>query len=176
MCSMQADEKELIAQSIAHDADAYGRLVDRYKNAIYRHCFALLRDEDSAEDIAQETFITAYYKLNSFDQSRKFSTWLFKIATNKCLNNLKRAKKSTMLSEQMIESIVSPHASPEEQADAAQTHRAVAKLRPEYRVAIELFYFSGHSIEEIAEMTGKPQGTIKGWMSRAKHQLRKELS
>ncbi len=63
MCSMQASEQELIAQSLSQDADAYGQLVDRYKRAIYRHCYALLRDEDAAEDVAQETFITAYYKL-----------------------------------------------------------------------------------------------------------------
>ena len=78
---MQTDEHELIAQSLAKDADAYGQLVDRYKNAIYRHCFALLRDEDAAEDIAQEAFIAGYYKLKMFDSKKRFSTWLFKIAT-----------------------------------------------------------------------------------------------
>ena len=62
---MQTDELELITRSLAKDADAYGQLVDRYKNAVYRHYFAIMRDEDEAEDVAQESFISAYYKLQS---------------------------------------------------------------------------------------------------------------
>jgi len=82
----QQDESELIAQSLSGDAVCYGELVDRYKNAIYHHCFAILRSEDAAEDMAQETFITAYYKLKTYKKDYKFSTWLFKISTNKCLD------------------------------------------------------------------------------------------
>src|SRR5689334_10694690 len=87
------DEQELITQSLAENHEAYAELVDRYKNALYRHCFAIVRNEDVAEDLAQETFITAYYKLRLYKLEYKFSTWLFKIATNKALNWLKKASK-----------------------------------------------------------------------------------
>lgn len=86
-------ETELIAQSLDDNHDAYGILVDRYKNAIYHHCFAIVHDEDLAEDISQETFITAFYKLERYKPEYKFSTWLFKIATNKALNVLKKRRK-----------------------------------------------------------------------------------
>lgn len=86
---MQADEAELVARSLRHDTAAYAELVERYKNAILHHCFAITHDESLAEDVAQETFITAYYKLHTFDTSRRLSTWLFKIATNKALRAIK---------------------------------------------------------------------------------------
>ena len=173
---MQTTEKDLIDQSLALDTDAYGQLVDRYKVSIYHHCFAILRDEDAAEDVAQETFIAAYYKLNTFDDSRKFSTWLFKIATNKCLNELKKAKRTIGIDEEMIQTIVSPHKTAEELSADSEVHVAVARLKPEYRAIVEMHYFQAMNYEEIAEIMGRPVGSIKGWMSRAKRELRKELA
>lgn len=172
---MQTDELELIAQSLRHDADAYGQLVERYKNALYRHCFALVRDEATAEDIAQETFITAYYKLTQFDTSRRFSTWLFKIATNKALTHLKRTKVTLPLDTELVSSVVSASESLERQAEFAELHTAVAQLQPKYRAVISLYYWQGLPYEEIALALDVPVGTVKGWMNRAKSQLRKEL-
>jgi len=90
---MQNDETELIAQSLCGKSDAYAQLTDRYKNAIYHHCFAMLRDPDAAEDMTQETFISAYYSLKQYKQRYRFSTWLFRISTNKCLNYLKKHRR-----------------------------------------------------------------------------------
>jgi DNA-directed RNA polymerase specialized sigma24 family protein len=87
------DEHALVEQSLNGDHRAYGELVDRYKNALYHHCFAIVRDEDVAEDLAQETFITAYYKLHLYKPQYRLSTWLFKIATNKALTWLKKASR-----------------------------------------------------------------------------------
>lgn len=172
---MQTDEKELIALAKAHNGDAYGQLVDRYKNALYRHCFALLKDEDAAEDIAQDTFIAAYYKLDSFDDSRRFSTWLFKIATNKGLNYLRASKKTSLISDGQLERIVAPHHSPHQEAEDNELHNAVAKLDPKYQAVVAMYYFEGMDYETISDILGKPLGSVKGWMNRAKKQLRKEL-
>ena len=88
---MDIEESELINRSLSGDIETYGVLIDRYKHALYRHCFSLVRSEDLAEDIAQETFIASYYALKKFDpQKGKLSTWLFKIATNKALTVLKK--------------------------------------------------------------------------------------
>lgn len=77
-----SSETALLSKSLDGDPDAYGQLVDRYKNAVYHHCFAIVRNEDVAEDIAQETFISAYYALTTFDAKKgRLSTWLFTIAT-----------------------------------------------------------------------------------------------
>lgn len=174
--SMQTSEPELIARSLDKDPAAYGELVERYKRAIYRHCYALLRDEDMAEDVAQETFITAYYKLASYDQSRKFSTWLFKISTNKALDLLKKGKHSAVNEKAILNALATSSYNADVMARDQEVHAAVEKLRPEYRAVVSLYYFEGKSYEEIAEILAKPVGSIKAWMNRAKTELRKELT
>lgn len=83
------NEPQLIARSIGGDTVAYGELVDRYKNAVYHHCFAITRDEDVAEDMAQETFISAYYNLKRYKSDYRLATWLFKISTSNPIPGLK---------------------------------------------------------------------------------------
>ena len=172
---MQVDESELIAQVITGDADAYGQLVDRYKNAVYYHCYAIVRDEDVAEDVAQETFIAAYYKINSFDRSKKLSTWLFKIATNKALNIIRSRKHFTTEGDDILKGVVSAQRTPEELARDNDIHQAVDNLIPKQRAVVSLYYWQGLSYEEVAEVLSVPVGSVKGWMSRAKAALRKEL-
>ena len=170
------DEKALIERSLVGDHQAYGVLVDRYKNAVYHHCFAMVRSEAVAEDLAQETFITAYYKLKLYDPQYRFSTWVFKIATNKALNWLKRAAREVAADDELIASIASSHGSPVRAAEDSELHSAVRHLQPNYRAVISLYYWQGLSYQEIAAILSVPVGSVKGWMSRAKLQLKEELS
>lgn len=172
---MQTEERQLIERSLKKDARAYGELVERYKKAIYYHCFSVVHDEATAEDIAQETFIAAYYKLNTFDISRKFSTWLFKIATNKALDHLKSIKRVQPLSDDDAAKLVSSFITPDTSAEHEELHRVVANLEPKYRTVVSLYYWQGLSYAEIAEIMGKPEGSVKVWMLRAKEEIRKEL-
>lgn len=176
MYSMQDNEQELIARSLQHDADAYGELVKRYQRTIYRHCFVLLRDEDEAEDVAQETFITAYYKLATFDQSKKLSTWLFKIATNKCLDALRSRKRVVSDDTAIATARATSSYDPDLSSHQNEVREAVNRLRPEYCAVISMYYFDGKSYDEIGDILGKPVGSVKGWMNRAKRELRKELA
>lgn len=171
-----SDEAELIAHSLNGDTIAYGKLVDRYKNAIYHHCFAIVRNEDVAEDIAQETFIAAYYKLRLYNSRYRLSTWLFKIATNKALNWLKKASREIADADDLIASIASSHPGPAKMAVYGELHTAVNHLQANYRAVISLYYWQGLSYEEIATVLSAPIGSVRGWMYRAKEQLRKELS
>ena len=173
---MEISEEKLINQSLEENAQAFGELVERYKDAIYYHCFSLVKDEDAAEDIAQETFISAYYKLASYDRSRKFSTWLFKIATNKGLNYLKKNKRLIPMDDEYKDRIVSSHPTPHMQAERTEIHQIVDSLKPEYQAVISMYYWQGLDYVSIAEVMQVPEGTVKGWMSRAKESLRKELS
>lgn len=170
------DEAELIAQSLDGDHEAYSTLIDRYKNALYHHCFAITRDEDVAEDITQDTFITAYYKLGRYNPQYKLSTWLFKIATNKALNHLKKHRHETHASEELIAMVISSQPGPLEQAKDHELHQAVQNLPPNYRAAISLYYWQGLQYADIAKALGVPEGSVKGWIHRAKSRLRKELS
>ena len=165
----------MIAKSLNADADAYGELVDRYKQAIYRHCFSIVRDEDAAEDMAQETFIAGYYKLSSYKSEYRFSTWLFKIASNKSLNYLKSRRKFVDADDELFDHIVSDHRNTSSQAEDAELHAVIKRLRPEYQTVITMYYFDGIDYQDIAERMGVPIGTVRGWLSRAKNELRKEL-
>lgn len=173
---MLADESELIARTLSGDQAAYGDIIDRYKHAMYRGAYRIVRDEDIAEDIAQESFIKAYAKLASYDTSKKFSTWLFKIVTNTALDYLRRSKSTAPLSEDLTARIVSVEPSPQTRAEYAELHEAVARLRPRYRAVISLHYWQGLKIDEVAYIMNKPQGTVKGWLHRAKRELEKELN
>lgn len=171
-----ADEQELIARSLSGDTQAYAGLVDRYKNAVYYHSFAIVRREDVAEDITQETFITAFYKLRLYKSQYRLSTWLFKIATNKSLTWLNAASREIVADDVLLASIASNQPSPAAQAEYNELHAAVDTLRPNYRAVISLYYWQGLSYQEIAIVLAVPVGSVRSWMNRAKQTLRKELS
>ncbi len=173
---MDIEESELINRSLSGDIETYCVLIDRYKHALYRHCFSLVRSEDLAEDIAQETFIASYYALKKFDpQKGKLSTWLFKIATNKALTALKKEAALIVADDDLISSIVSQQPEPPEQMLHHELHAAVKRLRPKYRAIVSLYYWQGLSYKDIAAILDSPEGSIKVWMKRAKQELRKEI-
>lgn len=173
---MHDDETALIDRSLLGDHDAYEQLVNRYKNALYHHCFAIVRDEDAAEDIAQQAFITAYYKLKLYKPEYRFSTWLFKVATNKALTYLKQRGRFLVADDELIASIAATGNDPRVSAEYTELRLAVDNLDPKYRAAISLYYWQGLSYQEIADVMGWRLGSVKVWMMRAKAQLRKELS
>lgn len=169
------NEARLIAKSLGGNHEAYGQLVDAYKHALYRHCFTILRDEDAAEDITQDTFIAAYYKLASYNEAYAFGTWLFKIGTNKSLDWLRRNPKVTDIDDDW-NAIPSDLASPSAEAEYAEVREKVGRLQPNYQAVISLYYWHGHTYKDIAEIMEVPEGTVKGWLNRAKDILRKELA
>lgn len=178
MYSMQnIDEPALIAQSLGGDTGAYGQLVDCYKNAVYRHSFAIVRDEDVAEDIAQDTFIAAFYALKRFNPNKgRLSTWLFKIATNKALNWLKKTAREVFADDKTIARIAANNPEPSVVMLRTELHSAVERLQPKYRAVVSLYYWQGLSYTEIANIMSAPEGSVKVWMLRAKQVLRKELA
>lgn len=171
---MDIDEPRLIANILSGDKDDYRHLVDRYKNDVYRHCFYILRDEDTAEDMAQEAFIKAYKYLPRYDATKaSFKTWLFTISTRECLSNLRRSKHLPLENEEVA---ISTHTPVDQQAKELEVYEAVRRLRPKYRTVIVLHYWQGYSYEKIAETMNVPIGTIRGWIFRAKKELKEALS
>lgn len=170
------EDTALITESQQGNATSFGVLVDRYKDALYRHCFAIVRDEDAAEDIAQESFITAYYHLRSFNPRYRFSTWLFKIGTNKCLNYLRAQSRLVQDSDTALAAIASNSQTPHGATLDDELHQAVDNLPPRYRAAISLHYWQGLSYADTALVMGAPVNSVRVWLKRAKEQLRKELA
>jgi RNA polymerase sigma factor (sigma-70 family) len=176
----------LVDQAIAGDQKAYAELLDRYKDAIYFMLLKMVNNKSDAEDLTIEAFGKAFKNIQQYTPNYAFSTWLFKIATNNCIDFI-RKKKANLISidhtnEDQEGPITSPTANlqssnldPEEQLIKEQNIRliqeVVGKLKPRYRKLIELRYFKEYSYEEIAEELGLPIGTVKAQLFRARELL-----
>lgn len=171
-----SNDAELITKAINGQDEAYTQLVDRYKAAVYYHCFAIVRDEDVAEDIAQDTFIAAYYALSKYNPKYRLATWLFKIGTNKCLNHIKKHRKEVEVDEKLFATVQSSQPEPHRLAEHQELYIAVAALPPKHRAAISLYYWQGLDYRETALAMNAPVNSVRVWLRRAKHELRKELS
>ena len=170
---MESTETELIAHILDGDHDAYRVLVNRHKDGLYRHCFYITHDEDVAEDIAQDTLIRAYAHLKKYDAERaNFKTWLFVIATRLCLSELRRQKPLPLLEEDYV---LSTYATPEQIAENRELYEAVLRLKPRYRTVVTLHYWHDYSYQQIADAMNAPIGSVRGWLSRAKQQLKEAL-
>jgi RNA polymerase sigma-70 factor (ECF subfamily) len=172
---MKQDEAELIIQVLNGNHDHYGVLIDRYKDGLYRHCFRFVRDEDTAEDLAQEAFIQAFLQLKKYDQQHRFSTWLYKIATNIALQYVRR-RQPLRLEDAAINAILSTLPATDQLAKDNELHAAVDKLSPKYKQAVTLHYLQGKNYQYIAKKMSTTTGTVKSWIYRAKQQLKEMLS
>src|SRR5256885_6062109 len=135
------DEKEIIKEVLAGHTEKYGLLLERYQPGLVRHCYAMIYDYESANDITQEACIKAYLRLKKYNDSYRFSTWLYKIATNLCLDFLRKRRHISL---DDIPELISNHLSPQEEAikneSTIKLHRAMKRLPLKYQTVISLYY------------------------------------
>jgi RNA polymerase sigma-70 factor (ECF subfamily) len=170
---------------------AYRELLTRYERPVFSLVFRMVRDRETAEDLAQETFIKVLNNLDRYSPEFKFSSWLFKIANNLTIDHLRRRRVDTISIEGAPDAVtaesakatsiavVSGSESPLEELESRELgtaiERAIGKLRPEYRACIMLRHVEDKSYEEIAEIVKLPLGTVKTYIHRARHELRTAL-
>ena len=178
------DEMALISASLAGDLDSFNTLVLAYQNLVYNVAFRILGERFSAEDAAQQTFISAFRKLSSF-RGGSFRSWLLRIVTNVCYDELRRLKRhptsSLEFQDEMGEEIeslkwmVDPGELPQEKlerADLARTlQAAIDKLPLEFRLVVVLVDIQGMDYAETAEILSLPLGTVKSRLARARARL-----
>lgn len=174
-----ADELRLIDSAVRGDHEAFGRIVDTYKTAVYNLAYRMLRNGSDAEDAAQEIFLRAYTKLATYDRERKFSTWLLSIASNYCIDVLRRRRAVMVDLEEVAFGLPSDAPGPERSA-LYQEHReavarAINKLPETYRMVTVLRYYHDCSYEEIERITGLSEATVKTRLFRARRQLEELL-
>ncbi|WP_413304590.1 RNA polymerase sigma factor SigW [Bacillus sp. 1P10SD] len=184
---MEAIIKKRIKQVIRGDQDAFGEIVEIYKNSVYQLCFRMLGNRHEAEDVAQEAFIRAYVNIKSFNQDLKFSTWLFRIATNLCIDRMRKKKPDYYLDAEvagtegltMYAQVPSNTPLPENEVESLELHETVQqeilKLPEKYRSAIVLKYIEELSLNEISEILDLPLGTVKTRIHRGREALRQQL-
>lgn len=181
------EEKQLIQQAAAGDAAAFEALVLRYQTQVYSLAYRMVGNEADAQDLAQEAFVRAWRALDSFQFSSQFSTWLYRLTSNICIDFLRSQKKRKHISltvlqddEQQQWDMPDHRPLPEEQMIVAQEREALAKaiaaLDPEYRQVLILRIVNDCSYQQISQIMGIREGTVKSRLSRAREQLRKKLA
>jgi RNA polymerase sigma-70 factor (ECF subfamily) len=171
--------------------DAFRELIRRYERPVFSLVFRMVRDRELAEDLSQDTFIKVLNHIDRYRPEFKLSSWLFKIANNVAIDHLRRRQLDTIsmdgsphaASADAIEStsfdVAVPQESALEEMEAKELgtaiEQAIARLRPEYRSCIMLRHVEGRSYEEIAATLDLPLGTVKTYIHRARHELRKAL-
>jgi RNA polymerase sigma factor (sigma-70 family) len=166
------------------DQKAYAELMERYRDSVYFMLLKMVNNKDDAEDLTIEAFGKAFKRLNQYTPTYAFSTWLFKIASNNCIDFIRRKKMVVFSIDKKFENdeggelsmdIKADSLNPEEHMVKKQKvkhmHDIVDKLKPRYRVLVELRYFEELSYEEIAEKLDLPLGTVKAQLFRAREFL-----
>lgn len=175
------EDSMLIAKYIDTQNQLYfGELYERYADKVYSKCYTMLKDDGLAGDAAQEIFTKIFLKLSTFNGQAKFSTWVFSITYNYCIDLIRRNKKfKGTLSTDDDEKNLQIAAPQQEMSDAEfleldlkRLYRAMEDISPEERALLILKYKDNLSIKDLAEMTQKNESTIKMRLKRAKEKVR----
>ena len=178
------DDGQLVARSLRQDHDAFGQLIDRHAPAIVNLAYRMVGNRTDAEDLAQETFLAAFKALSTFRSDAKFSTWLYRIASNKCMDWL-RAKRpggggQDVDADEWLDHYHVEQRTPERLLAQSQValalDEAIQRLPPLYREAFILKHVEGLSYEEMQEIVGVNGDTLKMRVYKGRLQLSRELA
>ena len=173
------DEANWIEAAQQGDHGAFARLVDAYKGPVCNIAYRMLGSAVEAEDAAQEVFLRAYLKLATYDRDRKFSTWLFSIASNYCIDVLRRRRAHIVTLDDVEFAVESDLPGPEQQAVEGEQRdtvaRAIGALPPAYRLPAILRYYHDLPYEEIERITGLSESTVKTRLFRARRMIKETL-
>ena len=174
-------DRDLALRARRGDAEAFGELVRRYQTSVFNVCYRLLGERREAEDLAQEAFIRAYERLDTFDADLPFGPWMRRVAANLCLNWMERARSapiSVPLDDERDPEEVgegNPVSAREHAEHAEAVRAALLSLPPRYRTVIELRHFHEMSYDQIAAALRIPLSDVKSYLFRARKLLAGEL-
>lgn len=166
------------------DQQAYASLMGRYRDSIYFMLLKMVNNKDDAEDLTIEAFGKAFKRLDQYTPNYAFSTWLFKIASNNCIDFIRKRKKNTFsidktfnndegdeVSLELKSDVLDPEEKVMQKQKIKMMRDVVETLKPRYRTLVELRYFEEKSYEEISEELELPLGTVKAQLYRAREFL-----
>ena len=182
------DDFKLVQSAIDGNEKAYTTLLSRYRNSVFHAMYKMVNNRDDADDLTLEAFGKAFRKLPTYAPNYAFSTWLFKIAINNCIDHIRKKRLKTLSMDDTIlpdsdrefsHNIRDYEPDPEQMMmhDQKLTHvrRMVQRMNIKYRTMIELRYYEELSYEEIAQELHLPLGTVKAQLFRAKEILYQQL-
>jgi RNA polymerase sigma factor (sigma-70 family) len=173
---------QLVLKAKEGSQKAYADLMQRYKDSIYFMSLKMLNNKEDAMDITVETFAKAFEKLDKYQPEYAFSTWLFRVATNNCIDFLRKKKLNTVSIDNMVDDdddrpmqikadTLNPEESSIKKQQSEELKLLIESLPPRYRNLLTLRYFDELSYEEIAQQLDLPLGTVKAQLFRAKYLL-----
>jgi RNA polymerase sigma-70 factor (ECF subfamily) len=183
-------ERTLLRRLRDRDERAFRELLETHRDRVYNICYRMLGNRHESEDVAQEVFITVFKTIDTFREEAKFSTWLYRVAVNQCKNRIKYLARRHDRSHDELDDqssgangtpIGAPLPStPDRALEGAQLEKlmqdAIGELDEDQRTVVVLRDIEDLSIEEICEITGLPDGTVKSRLHRARLVLRKRLA
>jgi RNA polymerase sigma-70 factor (ECF subfamily) len=184
-------ERSLLRRLRNRDERAFRELIEAHRDRVYNICYRMLGNRHESEDVAQEVFITVFKQIDTFREEAKFSTWLYRVAVNHCKNRIKYlARRYDKARDELDDESANgangtpigapiPRA-PDRALEGAQMEKlmqdAIASLEDDQRIVVVLRDVEDLSIEEICEITGLADGTVKSRLHRARLVLRKKLA
>ncbi len=179
---MDKEDAQLIAATLSGETAAFGQLVQKYQDRLYAALLRWLRSAEDAHDIAQDSFVQAFLKLDTFQGKASFYTWLYRIAFNLAVSGMRKRRPTISLdqmretrgSEPMDDSL-NPTANLIRLERATLLHNTLDTLSEEYRQVLVLREMEGFTYEEISHILALPLGTIRSRLFRARLQLKEKL-
>ena len=169
----------LISRARDGDREAFGALVEQYRDNVYRLAYRMCGNEYDADEAAQEAFVAAWRALPNFRGDAKFSTWLYRLTTNAAIDVMRREKRHQTVGDGEMIEVADDADSPQETVERTEQQEAVQKalatLSEEYREVLLLRYMEELDYAEIAEVLQLPSGTVKSRINRAKAALKTAL-
>jgi len=167
------------------DPDRYSEIIDRYRGKLFAYLYCLVGQKDEVDDLLQNVFIKTYKNLNRFDQKRKFSSWIYRIAHNEAVNHIKRKYLKKFVSWEDVVTAKDKLEMSKLKDDAGEewirkerikeVHDIVDRLPVKYKQVLILRYFSGKSYKEMADILGKSTNTVGTLINRAKIKLQEKI-
>ncbi len=174
-----SDEAELIDAALEGDAEAFGQLVRAHQDRLFAAMLQITRSAEEAEDVAQEAFVRAFLKLDTFQRNSRFFTWLYRIAFNSALSRRRRKRANISLDQtrevtgiEPIDHVDSPDERMLQGERVAMVRMALDRLTEEHRTILVLREMQDHAYEDIAEILEISIGTVRSRLNRARTQLR----
>jgi len=180
-------EARLARKALKGDQQAFAEIVGLYQDKLYHMAFRMLGSRQEAEDVVQEAFLRVYRNLDRYDEGMKFSTWIYRIATNLCIDRLRKRKATYSLDAESAEHegldgyavIPNDDRTPESEMLLSETQRivrqAIETLPAKYKSVMVLRYLHDLSLQEIGEVLDMPVTTVKTRVHRGREFLRKKL-